>query len=123
MRGRIMRRNSCRSPFQNRMDLSIRQGLPQIAGQRLSLQLDVFNFLNLLNKKWGQIDLPYQAPIFPQQQLLVVRGRTPGPLDQSLPNFELNSNHLRNGRLERFQPDPNQPSNFYQMQFSVRYTF
>ena len=122
-RGRIMQRNSCRSPFQNRMDLSIRQGLPQLVGQRLSLQLDIFNFLNLLNEDWGQIDLPYQSAVFPQQQLLVLRGRTSGPLDQSQGNFELNANHLRSGRLQRFQPDPNQPSNFYQMQLSVRYAF
>jgi hypothetical protein len=53
-RGEILQRNSCRQPFVNQVDLAIRQNLPLIADQRLSVQLDVFNFGNLLNKKWGR---------------------------------------------------------------------
>src|SRR5690606_34247224 len=45
-RGKIMERNSCRSPFQHRLDLSIRQSIPQFRGNQLSVQLDIFNFLN-----------------------------------------------------------------------------
>jgi hypothetical protein len=56
-RGTIMLRNSCRTPWTKRVDLSARQSLPAVRGQRLSLQLDVFNFLNLVNKKWGSQDL------------------------------------------------------------------
>lgn len=56
-RGTIMFRNSCRTPWTKRMDLSARQSLPRIGGQNLSLQLDVFNLLNLLNKNWGSQDL------------------------------------------------------------------
>jgi hypothetical protein len=54
-RGQIMERNSCRAPFQHRMDLSVRQSIPRIRGQQLALQLDFFNFLNFLNSDWGQV--------------------------------------------------------------------
>ena len=57
-RGRIMTRNSCRSPWTNTVNVSVRQALPAIRGQSFSVQLDVFNFLNLLNKDWGQQPLP-----------------------------------------------------------------
>jgi hypothetical protein len=53
-RGEILQRNSCRQPFVSQVDLAIRQNLPLIADQRLSIQLDIFNFGNLLNKQWGR---------------------------------------------------------------------
>lgn len=56
-RGTIMRRNSCRTPWTKLMNLSARQGLPDLHGQHLMLQLDIFNVLNLLNKNWGAQDL------------------------------------------------------------------
>jgi len=57
-RGRIMTRNSCRSPWTNTVNVSLRQSLPSILGQAFAVQLDVFNFLNLLNANWGQQALP-----------------------------------------------------------------
>ena len=56
-RGKIMKRNSCRSPWTKVLNTSVRQSLPTIRGQNFILQLDVFNFTNLLNKKWGAQDL------------------------------------------------------------------
>jgi hypothetical protein len=53
-RGQILARNSCRNPFQHIVDLSLRQNLPTLRGQRLALDVDVFNFGNLLNKNWGK---------------------------------------------------------------------
>jgi len=53
-RGKIMTRNSCRNPWQNFMDLTLTQGFPAFQGKnRFSIQLGVYNFLNLLNKDWG----------------------------------------------------------------------
>lgn len=52
-RGQIMQRNSCRFPWTQEIDLSVRQSLPTLRGQNLILQIDVFNFANLLNKNWG----------------------------------------------------------------------
>jgi hypothetical protein len=57
-RGKLMTRNSCRSPWTNTVNVSLRQALPAIRGQSISVQLDVFNFLNLLNRDWGQQPLP-----------------------------------------------------------------
>src|SRR5262249_55528299 len=70
-RGRIMERNSCRSPFQNRFDVSVRQSIPTVRGQRLALQVDIFNFLNLIDSKWGQIKLPTLSPVFNNQSALI----------------------------------------------------
>ncbi|HEU5262482.1 MAG TPA: TonB-dependent receptor, partial [Gemmatimonadales bacterium] len=91
-RGRIMERNSCRSPSQNRLDLSIRQSIPQVRGQHLALQIDIFNFLNFLNKDWGVIKLPTLSPTFNDQRALIQTGRNnanTAPLNhnQSIPTF------------------------------------
>lgn len=56
-RGKIMLRNSCRTPWTKFMNASVRQSLPTLRGQNFILQLDIFNFLNLLNKDWGAQDL------------------------------------------------------------------
>jgi hypothetical protein len=53
-RGKILARNSCRNPFTNVFDLSLRQNLPTMRGQRFAIDVDVFNFGNLLNKNWGK---------------------------------------------------------------------
>jgi hypothetical protein len=118
-RGKIMERNSCVSPWQNRMDLSVRQTVPW-ANQRFAIQLDVINFLNLLDDDWGQIRLPTLSPTFPQQGALLVRGREPGPLNTSLANFELASGLRNDGAYVASQT---QTTNFYQMQLTFRYSF
>ncbi len=58
--GHILKRNSCRSPWVNSLNLSVRQNVsvPSLHGHNLSVQLDVFNFLNLLDKNWGQFVYP-----------------------------------------------------------------
>jgi len=60
-RGRIMERNSCRSPWRNTTNLSLRQSLPTRRGHTLMLQLDIFNLLNLMNKRWGLLQIPNTA--------------------------------------------------------------
>jgi hypothetical protein len=55
-RGKIMDRNTCRTPWTKRLDVDVRQALPTFHGQNFLLQLDIFNFLNLLNKNWGAQD-------------------------------------------------------------------
>lgn len=123
-RGRIMGRDSCRSPFQNRLDLSIRQAIPTIGGQRISLQLDVFNFLNLLDSHWGQIKLPTLSPVFNNQSALIQSARTPGPLSTSQPVFTFDS---RLYDATTLQPKPFAArsilSSNYQVQLTARYAF
>jgi len=123
-RGRIMERNSCRSPFQNRLDLSIRQAIPSIRGQALSLQLDVFNFLNLLDPHWGQIKLPTLSATFNNQSALSQTGRNPGPLSQSIPTFTFDTRLYDAATLN---PKPfasrSTLSSNYQVQLTLRYSF
>ena len=119
-RGRIMERNSCRSPWQNRLDVAIRQHIPTLRGQRLTVQLDIVNFLNLLNDKWGQIELPTMADVFPQQPILRQAGRTSGPLNQSYSNFTFESDAKNRGPF--FARD-NVEANFYRMQITLKYSF
>jgi hypothetical protein len=117
-RGSIMERNSCRTPFQHRVDLSVRQAIPQLFGQQLSLQLDVFNFLNLLNEDWGQVKLPTLSPTFPDQRVLIQNGRSPGPLNQSLPTFTFDDRVIERGAFDALTTGSN-----YQMQLTLRYSF
>jgi len=123
-RGRIMERNSCRSPFQNRLDLSIRQAIPSVRGQALSLQLDVFNFLNLLDPHWGQIKLPTLSPVFNNQSALSQTGRNPGPLSQSIPTFTFDTRLYDAATLN---PKPfaarSTLASSYQVQLTLRYSF
>ncbi|MBL0939250.1 MAG: TonB-dependent receptor [Gemmatimonadaceae bacterium] len=121
-RGEIMARNSCTSPWQNRFDLSLRQSLPQVRGQSLTVQLDVINFANLINKNWGHIALPNLSPNFPQQNILTLRQRPTGVAvtDEKANGYEFDS-RLRTGKA--MQPNPNQTRDFYQIQLSLRYSF
>lgn len=124
-RGRIMERNSCRVPWSNRIDFSLRQAIPEIAGQRLTMQLDIFNFGNLLGRRvfnsprWGQAKEPVLS-FFPQQQILQLAGRTPGPLSQSQPTFRMAANSMQ---LGAFRQSQNFAGNFYQIQITLKYAF
>lgn len=137
-RGRIMERNSCRSPFQHRFDVSIRQSIPEIRGQQLTLQLDIFNFLNFLNKDWGEIQLPTLSPTFNNQSALDATGRGPGALNSatSIPTFTFD-NRLYCDATEIAeegdscfrrtvgdpQPFEGRTGGVYQLQLTLRYSF
>ncbi|HJU74619.1 MAG TPA: carboxypeptidase regulatory-like domain-containing protein [Gemmatimonadaceae bacterium] len=127
-RGQIMKRNSCRGPWQNRMDFSIRQSLPAVRGQRLAVQLDILNFLNFLNKDWGQWSLPTLSQNFPQQQALILRARTVGSLTQSVNGFEFDSRLRTNTdptatSAGAFIKRASSEANFYRMLLTLRYSF
>ena len=109
----------------NRVDFSLRQSLPQLLGQRLTAQLDIFNFGNFVGRlvgqdEWGQQQSPVLSPTFPQQQALTVRGRTPGPLSQSFATYNFNANLINTGAFQRQQT---LAGNFFQMQLTLKYTF
>jgi len=54
-RGQIANRNGAHSPWINQLDMSFSQEVPGIfKGNKGILRLDVYNFLNLLDKNWGQ---------------------------------------------------------------------
>jgi outer membrane receptor for ferrienterochelin and colicin len=124
-RGRIFERNSCFNPWQRVVNLSVRQTLPEFRGNRLSAQLDVFNFLNLLNDEWG-INRTTILSTFPQQQILIVRGRTAGANsnEKGTVNYEFDSRVSdANGNAQQFQNFVNSIGNVYRLQLTFRYAF
>jgi hypothetical protein len=103
------------------MDVSIRQSLPRVRGQSATLQLDIFNAANFVNRSWGRILLPVASPDFPQQNILTVRNRQAAPLSSETANGYEFDNRLRTGPA--FTPAPNRTSDFYQLQLTLRLAF
>ena len=126
-RGKIMERNSCRTPAQDRLDISIRQSLPEFRGQRLALQIDFFNFLNFLNKDWGQIRLPTLSPTFNDQRALIQTGRNAANSaalndPTSIPTFTFD-NRLYDAATGNPKPFEGRSASVYQIQVMLRYSF
>ena len=56
-RGQIASRNPVNSPWVNQLDLGLQQELPGFFGKdKFIVRMDIFNFLNLLNNKWGDVN-------------------------------------------------------------------
>jgi hypothetical protein len=53
-RGTFAKRNGCRAPWQNRLDLRMAH-TERVRGTELRLEADIINVLNLLNSDWGLI--------------------------------------------------------------------
>ena len=54
-RGQVAERNATRMPWINQLDLGIQQELPGFfSGHKSIVRLDIYNFLNMLNKDWGE---------------------------------------------------------------------
>lgn len=118
-RGTILKRNSCRAPWSNVMNVSVRQSLPTFHGQNVSVQLDVFNFLNLVNKNWGEQAFTYS------DVTLLYGGNVLVDKNGSLITKDANLTQP----LYQFTPGAQPKFNFaniesnYQMQLSLRYSF
>jgi outer membrane receptor for ferrienterochelin and colicin len=52
-RGTVLERNSCRAPWSNRFDVRVAQNLNTL-GQGAQITLDILNFGNLINNRWGR---------------------------------------------------------------------
>lgn len=107
-RGRILERNSCRAPALHVANASIRQSLPTVGGHALTLQLEIFNVLNLLNKDWGHLQVPNAS-------LLEQVAPKPGVPPQSQPVFRFDA------MRRRF--DSQNIESSYQVQLALRYSF
>ena len=105
-RGTIVARNSCRGPWANTSNLSLRQSLQSLGGHDLSLQLEVFNVLNLLNHSWGLLRLPNET-------ILQHIRQTAGAASQPVFHFDPASAGASTQNLE----------SGYQLQLSLRYSF
>lgn len=56
-RGGVVQRNSGKSPFVKTFDLRVAQEMPGFfSSHKVTLGLDILNFANLLNRKWGRTD-------------------------------------------------------------------
>lgn len=111
-RGKILSRNSCRSPWQNIMNVSLRQRLPDVNGHQLAIQLDVYNFLNLLNKNWGLIKYPSS---YSNVELIEHVGETSTVAGQQMPILKFDP--------QTVQFDSQNLASNYQIQLAVRYSF
>lgn len=65
--GTIIPRNTCRQPWFNRLDLSLRSRIPVRAGQHAELSFDFFNVLNGIKPEWGR----YQSVSSARRNLMV----------------------------------------------------
>jgi len=115
-RGTIMKRNSCRAPWDKVVNLSARQSLPTLHGQNFILQLDVFNFLNLLNKNWGSRDFgsTNSPSILQRRSFVAAPGHTSKMADQAQGVFNYVSTNQFNTQ--------NAASN-YALQLQLKYAF
>lgn len=114
-RGQILPRNACRLPFSNQVDLAIRQNVPIVRGQRLAVQLDITNFGNLLNKKWGQVRVA-EASANSNVPILNHVGMTSNDPKIAVPVFTFNVN-------QREYIIGNFASNYWRYQLSARLSF
>jgi hypothetical protein len=125
-RGTIMKRNSCRNPWINEIDVTVAQSLGKFGGaafQNLQVRLDIINFGNLLNSKWGRQAFSDQGStcgqicsataVLSQTGNKLPTGTTNSPLAQGVYTF--------NPTYQAFNSQ-NASSN-YRMQLSMRYSF
>ena len=113
--GEIAGRNTVHAPWSGRIDARLSKRLHSVGAQSAELTLDVFNFANLLNSRWGsQLVLPVgissQNPVVQRIPLLNVVG-----FDQATRRYRYTVNESA-GVLQR-GGDP------YQLQLGVRYNF
>ena len=114
-RGRIMGRNSCRTPWMNLTNVAIRQALSEKPPQAFAVELQVFNILNLLNPRWGRVQLPGGVvPSSTNQAVLMAQtGETTGAQPQAIYRFDT---AMRRYSSENYDT-------YYQIQLAVKYTF
>ena len=75
-RGQIAERNSSHQPWINQLDVGFQQELPGFfKGNKVVVRLDIYNFLNMVNKDWGQQD---GLGFFGTRRLAYVSGVTNG---------------------------------------------
>jgi hypothetical protein len=107
-RGRILTRNSCNAPWVHSSSAAVRQSLPPWGGHRVSLELEIFNLLNLLRRDWGLYRVPNTV-------LLQQGGQTAGAAGTTQPIFSFN-------RTLAPHSSENAES-AYQFQLALRYQF
>jgi hypothetical protein len=120
-RGKIIDRNSLRSPWQNQVDLRITQDVKLFNSHKFQLTFDFLNLLNMFNKEWGQIEYVRYNSF----SLVTFEGYEVDPRD-------LKEKPVIDFSPEYFDKDPDgNPTPYtrttlssrWQMQFGLRYFF
>jgi len=117
-RGRIMERNSCRNPWQNQLDVSLRQQLPVFRGAA-AFEIQIFNFLRMLDRDWGQVETVGGGEFF-DQEVLVAVAATAEPDPRHIVTF--NPDLLIN-RFQAVSSNASINRSTYYIQAGVRYSF
>ncbi|HEU4681320.1 MAG TPA: carboxypeptidase regulatory-like domain-containing protein [Gemmatimonadales bacterium] len=120
-RGRVMERNSCRNPWQNQLDVALRQRLPVLRGDA-ALEIQIFNFLRMLDRDWGQVKTVGGGEFFDQEVLTAVDAT-----DEPDPTVRRHIVTFNQQLLtQRFQPVSSNASinrSTYYIQAGLRYSF
>jgi hypothetical protein len=114
-RGRIMSRNSCRSPWMHLVHLAVRQALPAMRSQTAAVEVQVFNVLNLLDSRWGRVQLPGGTTLTTTNQIPLISQIGATSELQGQPVFQFDST------TRRYQFE--NVDSFYQIQLALRYSF
>ena len=73
-RGSIAKRNSCSSPWIQRLDLSVTQEIAITDTQKVELYLAIENFANMLNSDWGRAESYPATYVVPVTSTSIVDG-------------------------------------------------
>jgi hypothetical protein len=113
-RGHIMQRNSCRTPWTNTMNLAVRQSFAGTRGHPIAIELQLFNALNLINRRWGLIQIPSGLTTVTSQVNLLTHIRQTTTLPaQSVFQFDPSTRRFDAGNVD----------SYYQIQLGARYSF
>ncbi|HSM07020.1 MAG TPA: hypothetical protein VK858_20505, partial [Longimicrobiales bacterium] len=119
-KGRLLRRNECRAPFQHRLDLRVSQDI-RWGSTEIRLEGDMINVLNFINGEWGRVE-SVRAVV----PMLEPTGRAesiggPGEIRSRWAGGALVTEE---GTLEAVPPwNVLSPDSQWQAQFGVRVTF
>ncbi|HET6431788.1 TonB-dependent receptor [Dyella sp.] len=122
-RGQVASRNGAHAPWVTTLDMSFSQEIPGLfKGNKGELRLDVYNFLNLLNRDWGQ---QRYAGIYPTRTLVNYGGvNAQGQYVYNLPTDQ-NGNYQPQ-KLQVYDGgfyDPSRVVSRWSAMLTVRYTF
>ena len=123
-RGKIIGRNTCRTPFTNLVNVNVTQAVPSIRGQNFEVRLDILNLGNLLNHNWGQ--QPFVTTSSP-----LVRANTIGSSGNYVSAIGPNGGQTAftfNPNYQLYNPSSPStssatPGAYYQLQLGVGYRF
>ena len=118
-RGKYAERNGAELPWRNQLDVKFAQDIfTNLAGRRNTLQftLDIFNFGNMLNPRWGVFKTVNASSILVPTN---VNNLVPGGTVK--PTFRLQTD--RNQPVSSLFRENNSISSTYYMQFGLRYIF